>query len=84
VTHVVWSEGKNKTLIKATELDLSIVTPLWMEECFQEGALVDEAKFLPPKMDEIVLKANNPIMKTITNQFESSNQQKKRSLASIQ
>jgi hypothetical protein len=46
--------------------------------------LVDEAKFLPPKMDEIVLKANNPIMKTITNQFESSNQQKKRSLASIQ
>ena len=34
VTHVVWSQGKNKTLIKATELELRIVTPLWLEECF--------------------------------------------------
>ena len=34
VTHVVWSQGKNKTLIKATELEWRIVTPLWLEEGF--------------------------------------------------
>lgn len=43
VTHVVWSQGKTKTLIKAQELGIKIVSPLWFEKSIQELELADEA-----------------------------------------
>lgn len=33
VTHLVWSQGNTKTLIKAQELGIKIVSPLWFEKC---------------------------------------------------
>jgi NAD-dependent DNA ligase len=41
VTHLIWSDGKIKTLSKAQELQLKIVTPLWFEACVNDCELAD-------------------------------------------
>jgi hypothetical protein len=53
VTHLVWSGGTQKTLIKAQELDIKIVSPLWFEKCIQDLELADEASYGPPNLKEL-------------------------------
>lgn len=56
-THLVWSNGMHKTLLKATELGIKIVTPLWLKIC-QEGAiLVDDNDYQPRGLEEKLLDA---------------------------
>lgn len=53
VTHLVWSNGKPKTITKAIEYGAKVVTPLWLEHCITELELADEAKFAPTKMQQV-------------------------------
>ena len=49
ITHLVWSEGNFKTLLKASELEsVQIVSPLWVEACIKHEKIVAEDEFRPP------------------------------------
>ena len=46
ITHLVWSEGRVKTLKKALEFeDIKIISTLWFQESLNEQKLSDEADF---------------------------------------
>jgi hypothetical protein len=82
VTHVVWGDGKPKTLIKAQDMGIKIITPLWLEHCISELELTDEAKFSPAHMRDMQHKQNAKAMKTLKDQLTLTEDQKKRSLYS--
>ena len=56
VTHLVWSEGRPKTISKALEFeDIKIISTLWFQETLKKQKLADEAEFKPialTKMEE--------------------------------
>jgi hypothetical protein len=35
VTHLIWSEGRLKSLIKASDAEIPIVTPFWIDICIK-------------------------------------------------
>ena len=48
VTHVVWSQGRARTLEKALDYEsIKIVSSLWLQESFTEMKLADEKAFRP-------------------------------------
>lgn len=63
VTHLVWSQGRSKLILKGVELNIKIVSPLWLEECLKEMTIADESKFIPAYLDEKQAKANQKNMK---------------------
>ena len=65
VTHLIWSNGKPKTLVKALELGIKVVTPLWLEQCISELELANEAEFAPSNLRDIQNKQNAKQMKTL-------------------
>ena len=59
VTHMIWSDGKPKTLLRVSQqyTHINIVSTLWFTKCFEEMRLADEANFLPPRYNQILTKA---------------------------
>lgn len=51
VTHVVWANGKLQSLGRARELGTKIVSPLWLEACITNQALVDEVFYRPSNLE---------------------------------
>lgn len=51
-THFIWSNGKLKSLLKAQELGLQIVSPLWLKACTDQGKAVPEDDFRPSNLKE--------------------------------
>ena len=46
VTHLVWSNGTDKTLAKTFQHEnIKIVSTLWLEACEHEMTVVDEGKY---------------------------------------
>lgn len=58
-THLVWANGKLKTLLKASELNLQIVSPLWIKACTEQDKLVSENGYRPSKLEEKIKFAKN-------------------------
>jgi hypothetical protein len=59
VTHLVWANGKLKTLLKASELNLQIVSPLWIKACTEQDKVVSENDYRPSKLEEKIKLAKN-------------------------
>ena len=51
-THFIWSNGKLRNLLKASELGLQIVSPLWLKACTEQGKAVPEEDFRPSNLKE--------------------------------
>ena len=51
-THFIWSNGKLRSLLKASELGLQIVSPLWLKACTDQGRAVPEDDFRPSNLKE--------------------------------
>lgn len=48
ITHMLWSQGREKVLKKALEYEnIKIVSTLWFQETLDELKLADEAKHTP-------------------------------------
>ena len=57
VTHLVWSQGRPKTLKKAQEYEgIKIISTLWFQETLREMKLADEEKYKPIALDQILAK----------------------------
>ena len=57
MTHLVWSQGRPKTLVKAREYEgIKIVSTLWLQVAFNEMKVADENTFKPIGMEQIVAK----------------------------
>jgi len=57
VTHLVWSQGRAKTLAKAREYEsIKIISTLWFQETFYEMKLADENKHKPVAIEQILAK----------------------------
>lgn len=84
VTHLIWSDGRIKTVNKAQEMNIKIVSPLWFERCLNELELADESKFLPTVIRDKQDKFNIKSMKSLKDQLQVTNEQKKRSLNNAQ
>jgi len=58
VTHLVWSEGRTKTLDRALELeDIHIISTLWFQDTLNEMKLADVAKFRPIALTQLLNKS---------------------------
>ncbi len=51
VTHLVWANGKLSTLCKASDLNLQIVSPLWLKACAETKSVADENSYRPPNLE---------------------------------
>jgi hypothetical protein len=51
VTHVVWANGKLSTLFKANEMNLQIVSPLWLKACAETLTVADENAYRPANLE---------------------------------
>lgn len=57
VTHVVWSQGRTKTLEKALDYEnTKIVTSLWLQKSFEEMRLANEDLFRPGAIERVIEK----------------------------
>lgn len=55
VTHLVWSQGRPKTLKKAQEYEgIKIISTLWFQETLREMKLADESHHKPSALEEIL------------------------------
>ena len=55
ITHLVWSEGRAKTLKKALEFEeIRIISTLWFQESLNEQNLADEAEYKPVALAKII------------------------------
>lgn len=46
-THIIWKEGRKKSLLKAEELKIKVVTPVWIQVCLDELQIKNESEYLP-------------------------------------
>lgn len=69
-THVVWSNGKLQTLLKASEMAIQIVSPLWIKACLEQGKLLDEDAYRPSNLETK--------LKVIKQEMKNRNGNKKR------
>lgn len=69
-THFIWANGKLRNLLKASDLGLQIVSPLWLKACTEQGKAVEEEEFRPSDFAEKLRMARN--------QFAPAEQIKKR------
>ena len=55
ITHLVWSEGRAKTLSKALEFEgIKIISTLWFQESLNEQKLADEADYKPVALAKMI------------------------------
>ena len=90
VTHLVWSQGKKKTLEKALEYeDIKIVSSLWLQDTFNDMKLADENDFVPSALNDLLDQVKehlgselNQISKSLNKKASQANK-KKRTLSDI-
>jgi twin BRCT domain len=58
-THFIWSNGKLKNLLKASDLGLQIVSPLWLKACTEQSKAVQEDDYRPSNLKEKLEAARN-------------------------
>jgi hypothetical protein len=46
-THLIWKDGRKKSLLKAFEQGIKIVTPLWLQTSLNEQRMMKESEFAP-------------------------------------
>ena len=63
-THFIWSNGKLRSLLKANELGLQIVSPLWLKACTDQGKAVPEDEYRPSNLQEKLAAARNQLLPT--------------------
>jgi hypothetical protein len=57
VTHLIWANGKLLTLLKAHEMKVQIVSPLWLKACAKANEVLDEELYRPSNLESKLLAA---------------------------
>ena len=71
VTHLVWSQGTDKTLSKTFQHEnIKIVSTLWLDACEREMMIVDEENYRPANLDRRLREARNAKIQTLTRQLK--------------
>jgi hypothetical protein len=66
VTHLVWSQGRAKTLAKAREFEsIKIISTLWFQETFHEMKLAEESKHKPVAIEQMLAKEKQKELKVV-------------------
>ena len=70
VTHLIWGEGRLKTLQKAIQYEnIMIVSTLWLLDCEKEMKRLDEQSYKPAKLEAKLREARGATIQTITRQL---------------
>ena len=81
VTHLVWSQGTDKTLAKTFQHEnIKIVSTLWLEACEREMTIVEEEKYQPTNLDRKLREARAAKIQTLTKQLKKDKDSASRGL----
>ena len=88
VTHLVWSHGTDKMLMKAIQHEnIKIVSTLWLTACEREMMIVEEEKHKPANLDKRLREARTAKIQTLTRQLKKDQSSgtggKKRALSDL-